>query len=206
MNKKPYFTVLVLLSLIVRINIAAAMENCYLGVSTTARSFMPKNFQLIMTKYENDLFKGTLLKNPRGIVWEKTFASDKKKAAEMVEIEAVYIIKAIRTQKHFSEITYHFGVMSHYLTDMGMPLRLPGEDNYANIGVEFEKLMDSNISKFRVLFNGYNNIAPQKDSFSEIALSMLDGKIGFEKKLVQVFEKNGQILSYKKFDERSVPF
>jgi hypothetical protein len=184
----------------------AAREGSYVGISFTARSFMPKNFELLLKKHEKDLAKGALLKNPRGIVWNETLMKDKRQAVDIVEKQAIYMIRTIRTRKHFSEIVYHFGVMSHYLTDLGMPLRSSDDGAYASVGREFDRLVEAKLPRFRILFNGYDFVAVEKNSFAKLGLQLLDEKISFEKKLASEFVKKGEVVSYTVFDDRSIPF
>lgn len=187
-------------------NLVLAGDTLYLAVSMGAKSFMPRNFRTVLTKYRKELVKGTLLKSPRGETWSRLLVQDKHKAALLVEQEAVYIINSIRSQKHFGIVTYHFGVISHYLTDMGMPFRYHSSELNRMIGHEFDYLMEEKIHKFRIVFNGYDNIAKERNSFSNKAYGMSYKKTKFENQLMGIFMDNGVVKSYTSFDDRSIPF
>jgi hypothetical protein len=209
MMKKPVCFSLVILFL--SAHAFTWSPNAQKEIAIRAISLMPPSFQEILKTNLNSLGDGAIIPFEWKDLENHYQHADGTygKAAAKAEEEVKTLIELIKTGGDLSLISFQFGVVSHYVSDVDHPLHTSDADPQEHLYyAEFNKYIDQNMSKIPVIFYGYTlPIQDEKAGVQEFLLQSAERSNRFYHLIGTAFlNKKGKLVPASRFDERSVPF
>lgn len=149
---------------------SAATSTLSYYVAIDARSMLPKTLQQMIYLYWNEVVSSIKLsaiekeKRSEDYYWHGNSKKISGKAPMVISRNAYNATVMLQKQKSMKEIFSEFGKVAFSVTESFNPLNTADSDKKEiYYYTSFEKFMEHNLSKFRILFTGYTLIPMKKN-------------------------------------------
>ena len=166
--------------------------------------FMPASLRLALERHREDLRRGLLepMAKEDGPEHRAT-ASGSLDAS--VATAAASLQESVTKPMPFSDVTYRFGVLAHYVTDAGFPPLASGRAAPRRYD-HFATYANKRLGKFPLVFLGHDDPNLATGDFRGFAKSVVADAAREDVHLARAYEAAGWPPDPSAFDDRSIPF